>query len=223
MPSLAHTRAGETVATGQHRLLGIDRWTIVPALLVLGLALVEGVLFPSLDSRATYSHELHRGAVVRLASGVTLAPTPGWALATGALAGQTRSSVGSTAQTELVDGGVDLYVQAAPFAGSPSALLTRVESINAHLRHERERAAATTRRYAVTTRQGVVGVARDFMGVDRQGTVVAFVFRTRGSTGGSQGRPVREGVEVIASGPAAAISRRRKDVVAMIRSIRVAS
>jgi hypothetical protein len=211
------------VAPGEHRLLGIDRWTILPALLVVGLALVEGVLLPSLDSRTSYKHEIHKGAVVTLASGIKLTPTPGWSLATGALAGQTRSPVGSTAQTELVHGGIDLYVQAAPFTGSASALLTRVESINAHLRHERERAAAMTKRYAVTTRQGVAGVAKDFTGVDRQGSVVAFVFRPRVAATRSQGQATREGVELIVSGPAAAISRRRKDVVAMIRSIREAT
>jgi hypothetical protein len=215
------TRAA--VAPDERRVLGLDRRTILPALLVLGLALVEGVLLPSINSSTTYKHQIHKGAVVTLANGITLVPTPGWALATGALAGHTRSQVGSTAQTELVNGGVNLYVQAAPFAGTASALLTRVLAINAHLRHERERAAATTRRYAVTTRQGVAGVAKDFMGVDRQGSVVAFVFRTRAPTGTARSSPARVGIEVVASGPAAEIARRRKDVVSMIRSIRAAS
>jgi hypothetical protein len=80
-----------------------------------------------------------------------------------------------------------------------------------------------TRRYSVTTRQGVVGVAKDFMGVDRQGSVLAFVFPARGASSMRQTRPAREGVELIVSGPASAISRRRKQIVAMIRSIRTAS
>jgi hypothetical protein len=212
-----------TVAPAERRILGIDRRTILPALVVVGLALVEGVLFPSLDSRTTYKHEIHRGAVVKLATGITLVPTPGWSLASGALAGHTRTSVGTTAQTELVNGGVNLYLQAAPFGGTASALLARVLAINAHLRHQRERASATTKKYAVTTRQGVTGVAKDFMGVDRQGSVVAFVFRTRAAAGAAQSTPARVGIEVVASGPAAAIARRRKDVVAMIRSIRAGS
>jgi hypothetical protein len=212
-----------SAAPAERRILGLDRWTILPAVIVIGLALVEGVVLPSINSSTTYKHQIHRGAVVTLANGITLVPTPGWALATGALAGHTRSSVGSTAQTELVRGGVNLYVQAAPFAGTASALLTRVLAINAHLRHERERASATTKRYAVTTRQGVTGVAKDFMGVDRQGSVVAFVFRTPAAAGAAPSQPVRVGVEVVASGPATEIARRRKDVVSMIRSIRAAS
>src|SRR5262249_19136853 len=152
----------------------------------------------------------------------TLVPASGWALATGALVGHTHSPVGDTAQTELVNGSVDLFVQAAPFAGTPSALLTRVDRISADVHHARGRAAATTRRYAVTTSQGVVGVAEDFAGPTREGSVVAFVFRSRASST-TPGQPAREGVEVVVSGPMGAVSRHRDAIVAMIRSIRAAS
>ena len=61
------------------------------------------------------------------------------------------------------------------------------------------RARAATRRYPVTTRQGVAGVAEDFVGTSRQGSVVAFVFRSRGQA-------TREGVEIVVSGPKGAMS-----------------
>jgi hypothetical protein len=114
---------------------------------------------------------------------------------------------------------VTLFVQGAPFAGTPSALLTRIIRVNDDLHNARGRAAGMTGRYSVKTRQGVVGVAKDFAGVARQGSVVAFVFRPRERSAGSQG----EGVEIVAAGPIGAISRRRHDIVAMIRSIRTAS
>src|SRR5262249_25857235 len=119
--------------------------------------------------------------------------------------------VGTTASTQLVDGSVNLDVRAAPFRGSPSALLTRVNKINADLNHARGSDSAMTDRYAVTTDQGVDGVAEDFVGGEKQGSIVAFVF------------PGGEGVEVVVSGPRGAISRRRDDIVAMIRSLRAAS
>ncbi len=146
---------------------------------------------------------------------ITLVPAAGWDLATGALVGHARSPVGDTATTELVDGSVDFEVQAAPFAGTPSALLRRVKQISAELNHARGSGAAT-RSYIVRTRQGAVGVGQDFVGVSRQGSVVAFVFRLRGQTTG-------EGVEIVASGPKGAISRGRDDIVAMIRSVRTTS
>jgi hypothetical protein len=211
--------AARTVRPDKRRSSRIDRRTVGPALLVLGLATVMSVVLPSIDSETAYRHQVHKGDIAEIADGITLVPASGWDLASGALVGETRSPIGSTATTELVDGSVKFYVQTAPFDGTPSALLARINKINADLHHARGRAAGTTDRYAVRTRQGVVGVAEDFVGVARQGSVVAFVFRSRGQSIRSHG----EGVEIVAAGPTGAISRRRDDIVAMIRSIRTAS
>ncbi|MGZ6692243.1 MAG: hypothetical protein ACXVHQ_33060, partial [Solirubrobacteraceae bacterium] len=187
------------------------------------LALLMSVVLPSIDSETPYRDAVQRGDIAELADGITLVPTAGWNLATGALVGHTRSVVGSTASTELVDGSVNFDVQAAPFAGTPSALLGRVNKISAELHHARGSASAT-RKYPVTTGQGVVGVGEDFVGVGRQGSVVAFVFGSAGQTPrGSRGHATREAVEIVVSGPKGAISHRRGDIVAMIRSIRMGS
>jgi hypothetical protein len=211
----------ETAVTEERRrFLGIDRRTIAPSLLVLALALVMSFVIPSIDARTSYHDAIRDGDVAELAQGITLDPASGWDLASGALVGHVRSPVGDTAQTELIDGGVEFLVQAAPFAGSTSALLTRINRINADLLHARGRAVATTRRYAVTTRQGAVGVAEDFAGVTKEGSIVAFVFRSRAPSAAAHGRRAREGVEIVVSGPTGSISRRRDAIVAMIRSIR---
>jgi hypothetical protein len=96
--------------------------------------------------------------------------------------------------------------------------LTRINKINDDL-HNARRDAGMTQRYAVKTRQGVVGVAENFVGVERQGSVVAFVFRVPGQ----HGRSIREGVEVVAAGPTDAVARLRDDIVAMIESIKASS
>ena len=196
----------------RRRFAGIDRGTVAPSLLVLGLAVLMSVVLPSINRGVPYRHPVRKGELAELAGGVTLVPTAGWDLATGALAVHTRSPVGNTATTELVDGGVKFDVQAAPFAATPSALLARVKTISAELDHALGSGAAT-HTYTVRTRQGAVGVGQDFVGVSRQGAVVAFVLRLRGQTTG-------EGVEIVASGPKGPISHRRDDIVAMIRSIR---
>ena len=211
-----------TMASAARRTGGIDRQTVKPALLVLALAVLMSVVLPTVDGKTAYRHAIHKGEIAELADGITLVPAPGWDLTTGALVGRTRSPVGSTAATELVAGSVRFSVLAAPFAGTPSALLRRINEINADLRHARGRAAATGRHYRVTTRHRVVGVAENFVGVAREGSVVAFVFRSR-PTAGSQGRPIREGLEIVISGPDDLLSRRRDEIVAMIRSIRTAS
>jgi len=202
---------------------GIDGRTVVPALLVFALAVLMSVVLPSIDGATSYRDQIDAGDVAQIADGLTLVPATGWDLATGALVGHARSPVGTTATTEVVDGSVELQVQTAPFGGTPSALLARVNKIDADLERLRGGAVATTRRYAVRTRQGAVGVAEDFVGVHKQGTIVAFVLRARGQSTSSQGEATPEGVAVVVAGPKASISRRRDDIVAMIRSIRTAS
>ena len=202
----------------ERRFIGVEWRTVAPALLVLALAAVMSIALPSIDSATSYRDQVHSGDVVEVAAGITLVPASGWDLASGALVGKAKSAVGTTASTELVDGSVDFFVRAAPFAGTPSQLLTRINKINHDLHRARGRDSGMTDRYAVTTRQGVTGVAENFVGVARQGSVVAFVFDVRGS----QGSRVREGVEVVAAGPIDSMSRQRDDVVAMIRSIRSA-
>jgi hypothetical protein len=201
--------------SGRDRFAGIDRGTIAPSLLVLALAVMMSVVLPSINRQARYRHPIRQGDVAEIAGGLTLVPAPGWDLASGALAGHTRSVVGQTAATELVDGSVDFDVQAAPFIGTPLALLWRVRKISSELEHARGSGTAT-RSYAVRTKQGVVGVGQDFVGVSRVGSVVAFVFRVRGQA-------TREGVEMVVSGPKGSMSRMRDEAVAMIRSIQTAS
>jgi hypothetical protein len=204
-----------TTAAAEQRRSGIDRRTVGPAMLVLALAAVMGIVLPSIDAATSYRDQVDSGDVAQIADGLTLVPATGWDLATGALVGHTRSPVGTTATTDVTDGGVELHVRTAPFDGTPSALLARVNKINSDLGRLQGGAAATTRRYAVTTRQGAPGVAEDFVGAHRQGTIATFVFRVR-----SEGQPTRVGVEVVATGPKGPISRRRDAIVEMIRSIR---
>jgi hypothetical protein len=216
-------RGSVTATANARRRAGIDRRSVGPALVVLALATVMGVVLPAIDGRTSYRDQVDRGDVAQLADGLTLLPAAGWNLAAGALVDETRSPVGTTATTEIVQGGVELQVQAAPFDGTPSALLTRVKEIEADLSRRQGSAAATTRRYAVRTRQGAVGVAEDFVGAHKQGTVVAFVFPSSAKSSGSEGQSTGEGVVAVAAGPKGSISRRRSDIVAMIRSIRTAS
>jgi hypothetical protein len=221
--TMGEMAATTTVTSRGRRFAGIDRRTVNPALLVLALAVLMSVVLPLIDRETSYRDAVRQGDIAEIADEITLVPTPGWDLATGALVGHTRSPVGTTVATQFVYGGVSFDVQAAPFDGTPSALLSRVNEINANLDHARGSGVATTDRYAVTTRQGVVGVAEDFVGVDKQGSIVAFVFGSRGRSTGSHGQSTSEGVEIVVSCPKGPIARRRDDIVAMIRSIRTAS
>ena len=71
-------------------------------------------------------------------------------------------------------------------------------------------------------RQGVAGVAEDFVSVARRGSIVAFATWSRAQSASSDEQPTGEGVEIVVSGPSGAMSRRRDAIVSMIRSIRAA-
>jgi hypothetical protein len=200
--------------------VGLERGTIAPAIVVLALAVVMSVILPKLDSETTYRNQIQEGDIAEVADGITLVPAPGWDLASGALVGKTRSAIDGTATSEFVYGSVTFFVRAAPFAGTPSALLTRINTIDAHLHHARGRDAGTTDRYSVRTRQGDVGVAENFVGVARQGSVVAFVLDVPGRPSASQRGPAHEGLEIVAAGPTDELARQRDDITSMIRSIR---
>src|SRR3974390_2187049 len=86
----------------ERRLAGIDHRTVKPSLLVLALALLMSVVLPWINDKAPYRHPVRKGDIAEVAGGITLVPTAGWDLGTGALAGHTRSPVGDTASTELV-------------------------------------------------------------------------------------------------------------------------
>jgi hypothetical protein len=211
-----------SVTSASRRIAGFDRQTVAPALLVLALAVLMGVVLPAIDSKTSYRDQTDKGDLVQVAEGITLVPATGWELTDGALAGQTRSPVGNTASTQLVRGSVDFKLQVAPFDGSPSQLLTRVDRIHEELEHARGTASATSDRYPVRTRQGARGVAQDFVGTGKQGTIVAYVLKPPSSSTSSGEQTTREGVQIVASGPKSAIARRRDAIVAMIRSLRTA-
>jgi hypothetical protein len=190
-----------TATSADRRSAAIEPRTVGPALLVLALAVLMSVVLPAIDGATSYRDQVDTGDVAQIADGLTMIPTPGWDLATGALGGHTRSPLGTTATTEVVDGSVELQVQTAPFDGTPSALLTHVNKIDADLERLRGGAAGKSRRYAVRTRQGAVGVAEDFVGAHKQGTVVALVFRAGPQSTRAEAQATREGVVVLAAGP----------------------
>jgi hypothetical protein len=79
------------------RFAGIDRGTVTPSLLVLALAVLMSVVLPSGNRETPYRHPVHKGDIAELAGGISLVPTAEWDLASGTLAGHTRSVVGNTA------------------------------------------------------------------------------------------------------------------------------
>jgi hypothetical protein len=202
----------------EHRIAGIDRRTIRPALAVLALALFVSVVLPRVDGAVGYDDEIRAGDVIDLADEgrLTFVPAPGWNLEEGVRVGGTRSGTSGTSTTVLTAGDVLLAVEVAPFDGTPAALLTRVDELNDDLDDARGLGVSGDR-FTLRTDAGAVGVAESFTGLKRQGTLAAFVVGLPGRTG----RTASAGVTVLTAGSEGALATRRDDIDAMVRSIRV--
>jgi hypothetical protein len=190
------------------RRFGLDRASIGPALLVLGLALVLGLGIAIVDALVPVDDEVRPGDVVGLTGGVEFVPAAGWSLTDGTRVGQGGSG-GYPATAEVTNGAVSLRLQTAPWPDDAAALLEQVRDTNA-----RQAADGAPRVEgsvsAFRTTSGADGVLARYRGPNNDGLLAAVV------VDGPEG-PV--GVEVVARGPADAPDAIAPDLVAMIESI----
>ncbi|KLN36597.1 hypothetical protein FB00_01730 [Cellulosimicrobium funkei] len=189
----------------ERRLLGLDRSTIAPALAVLALLLVAVVVLPTLNERIARDNPARTGDVIRLGDAVTFSPTPGWNI----LSGQREDEPGPAdrfATSATVSGdGVVLNIQTDTYDGTPQELLDQLRKTGAGLRGEAGYRVAGDP-LAVTTDDGLTGVAARFTGTSGSGLVATFVVDD-------------QGIEVVALGPDTTDPVTTADVAAMIQSI----
>ena len=190
----------------ERRLLGLDRATIAPALVVVALTAVAVWLLPTLNGHVVRTDVARSGDVIRVGDAVTFTPTPGWNILTGEREGAPEPS-GRYAETAAVShGGVVLQVRTDTFDGTPAQLLAQLKRTGALLRGTGGyRVTGATS--AIEAGEGQRGVAARFSGTAGNGLIAAFV------TDG-------HGVSVVAVGPEGGDPATTTDVDRMIRSLR---
>jgi hypothetical protein len=174
----------------EHRIAGIDRRTILPALLVLALALVAGTVLPRINASLKADDPVEAGDVMNLGSGFVLVPTEGWNIESGVRVGDDPlSSGGATVPpVKLTQGTVVLTVSVAPFSGTPDELLDQVNKLSAATKGIDE-FSTTDDRTSVTTTSGQTGVVENFSGSEVEGKIAAFVIDGKGVTVSAIGVP----------------------------------
>lgn len=205
--------SGALTATGrvpvEHRLLGFDRRSLVPALVVLGLLLLWTVVVPAIDGAVDYRQQTRAGDVLALADGLTMDAQEGWSVDSGLLTTDRTASRRPGAAVLLTDGGVSFEVTPGPFRGTPRQLLADVERVDS-AKSGGSAYHVSSPVAAFHTTQGAAGVAQAYSTVQGAGIVSALVY---GSTG----------VRIVATGPAGWLGDRGEEVGAMIDSIRSTS
>lgn len=187
------------------RWLGLDRRTIVPALVVLALALVMGSVIPAINDSVSYDDKVVAGDVIEVDGGVTFVPSVGWGITDGVRTGQRPLSGSYPDTATVVDGDVSFSIRTAPFKGDASALLEQIRATTTALDGS-QGFHFTSDPTDIVTAHGDRGVAARFQGARSDGLIAAFVFGDRG-------------VQVTAYGAPDATAGPAEDIAAMIASI----
>ena len=197
----------------EHRILGIDRRTIAPALAVLAFMVLMAVGLPAIDESVDYDDPIVAGDVMDLVGGtLTFVPAEGWNRVDGSLVGEgAPESVGSVSTVVIED--ITLSVTTGEFEGTPDELLDQINELNDTLQDPRGLGAAGPRQ-EVTTPGGLTGVAETFTGLDQRGVTGAFVVDVDGTS---------VGVEVVVKGSVESMSEHFEEIIAMLDSMSLAS
>src|ERR1044071_6307608 len=129
--------AGQLTLTGrvpvEHRFFGLDRRSLLPGLVVIGLLVLWTVVVPAVNGLLSYNQQTRAGDVFALDSGLTMDAQEGWGVDSGLLTTDRPSSGVPGKAVVLVDDGASFVVQPGPFGGSARRLLGQVEKVDSAL------------------------------------------------------------------------------------------
>ena len=190
----------------ERRWLGLDRTTILPALVVLALAATMALGVPAIDNAVPDGVRARAGDQIGLARGITFVPATGWVITDGILLGQEPRSGGYPSSATVNDGPVSFRVQTAPYSGTAAALLQQIrETDNALFGSQGLHVSEDS--YPVRTATGLQGVLSPFRSAASDGVAAAFVIDGTG-------------VKVVMTGSPAANRDLSPEIEDMLNSIR---
>lgn len=171
----------------EHRLLGLDRRQLPLALVVLAVILVMVVVVPAIDDAVPWDDPVRAGDVIDMGSGITFVPPVGWQLEGGIRVGDEPATgvSGARISAALVEGGVQLAVEASRFDGDADALLDQVNRLRDDSgARDDEGFHVTGPRRSTTTDSGLTGVTETVSAAAGDATVAAFAIDTESGTVG---------------------------------------
>ena len=181
------------------RWFGLDRRTVLPALVVLGWALAMSLIVPVAVQLATPpAQRVRAGDTIALAGDVVFVPATGWTLADGVLAGQ-EPNTGYPDSATVTSGPVTFAVQTGPFTGTPEDLLQQLATSSGA-------GPGRPRSQATRTTDGNRGVVARVGSETTDGLIATYVIDGTG-------------VEVMVTGPAELANPPTREVATMLASI----
>ncbi|GAB3074986.1 hypothetical protein [Micromonospora schwarzwaldensis] len=190
----------------ERRWLGLDRRTLLPALVVLVIAIVLRTVLPAIDQAVPVDNVIKAGERINLDGGLTVAAPAGWELTDGILVGANRVEPGAgSPSAAFTQGGVNVQIRVAPFAGGPDALLDQVSRNDAE--SDRPEFTVTGTRATLSAAGGLTGVAENYTTASDDGILAAYTV------------PDGRGVVIEVVGTRSQLAANAAPINAMLRSV----
>ncbi len=193
------------------RILGIDKRTIWPGVVLLIVFLLWSQLMPWINDQVALDNPIVAGDVINLGNGeVTFIPAVGWDLLSGTLltdGNEDAASIPSSAT--LLSDTVSYSAKSGNWDGTANELLDQVIKVNGSL--DELGVKDEQNRISITNADGVPGELAYLVGVDQAALIVTFVFEPEG--GGT-----KIGVDIEVRGEPAQLKELAEEYAPMIET-----
>jgi hypothetical protein len=189
----------------ERRWLGLDSRTIVPALVVVALALLAQFVLPAVNAALAYDDPVRPGDQITVRGGITFTPAVGWGIEQGFRTGEPGPSGSYPNMARVVSGPSSFRVETGPFEGTATQLLAQIDQTSALLNFGHG-PQVTSAPVQFRTSSGLEGVLAHYQTIQLDGVVAAFVVDGLG-------------VKVVARVPNDVGTATTRDVATMIASI----
>lgn len=179
----------------EHRVLGLDRRTITPAVIIAAIVLFYAVLIPYVDGLVDHDSAVEPGTSVVIGAGVSLVPPAGWEITD-----RTALDEGSL---ELHNSGIIVNANVGPFNGDLDDLLAYADG----LVDDAESAVVHHEARSIVAADGTAGLEEQWDGLNTQGLLAVFSDGT-------------VGVVITVEGPEPMVTRHQQELDQMITSVR---
>lgn len=185
----------------EHRVLGLDRRTIPPALFVLAVFLVLTVIVPRVNASIGWDDPVRAGEQLALTDTVVFTPATGWNVESGFRVVDEQVRFGGAT---IAGDGVTVEVYPDSFDGTADQLLDQVEKVTSRTADPSFRVDGS--RSTLTTTTGQTGIVQPYSSLSNDGLVAAFVLDGTG-------------IEITAYGPPTQMTAAAQTIRDMIASI----
>ncbi len=193
------------------RILGIDKRTIWPGVVLLIVFLLWSQLMPWINDQVALDNPIVAGDVINLGNGeVTFVPAVGWDLLSGTLltdGNEDAASIPSSAT--LLSETVSYSAKSGNWDGTANELLDQVIKVNDSL--DELGVKDEQNRISITNADGVPGELAYLVGVDQAALIATFVFEPEG--GGT-----KIGVDIEVRGEPAQLKELAEEYAPMIET-----